>query len=123
MISLPANVTSATVPSRKEARKELATFLRGHRARAGTRDREPAVPAFLHALLRQVEPYPAAVQNARWDILAFNRSYDALFGLESVPVRNRTSSSPTIRPISVTRRPSPCRPVLGSPSISATLTW
>ena len=25
-----------------------------------------AVPAFLHALIRQVEPYPAAVQNARW---------------------------------------------------------
>ena len=51
-----------------------------------------AVPAFLHALLRQVEPYPAAVQNARWDILAFNRSYDALFGLESVPVRNRNAA-------------------------------
>ncbi len=51
-----------------------------------------AVPAFLHALLRQVEPYPAAVQNARWDILAFNRGYDALFGLESVPVRNRNAA-------------------------------
>ncbi len=50
------------------------------------------MPAFLHALLRQVEPYPAAVQNARWDILAFNRSYDALFGLESVPVRNRNAA-------------------------------
>jgi hypothetical protein len=50
------------------------------------------VPAFLSALLRQVEPYPAAVQNARWDILAFNRSYDALFGLESVPVRNRNAA-------------------------------
>jgi MmyB-like transcription regulator ligand binding domain len=91
MISLPANVTSATVPSRKGARKELATFLRSHRARAGTRDREPAVPAFLHALLRQVEPFPAAVLSARWDILAFNRSYDALFGLESVPPRNRNA--------------------------------
>lgn len=51
-----------------------------------------AVPAFLHALLRQVEPYPAAVQNARWDILAFNRSYDALFGLESVSARNRNAA-------------------------------
>ena len=51
-----------------------------------------AVPAFLHALLRQVEPYPAAAQKARRDILAFNRSYDALFGLESVPVRNRNAA-------------------------------
>ena len=50
------------------------------------------VPAFLHDLLRQVEPYPAAVQNARWDILAFNRSDDALFGLESVPVRSRNAA-------------------------------
>ena len=49
------------------------------------------VPAFLHALLRQVEPFPAAVLNARWDILAFNRGYDALFSLESVPVRSRNA--------------------------------
>jgi hypothetical protein len=49
------------------------------------------VPAFLHALLRQVEPFPAAVHNERWDILAFNRSYDALFSLESVPVRSRNA--------------------------------
>ena len=54
-------------------------------------DSEPGVPAFLHALLRQVEPFPAAVHNARWDILAFNRSYDALFSLESVPARNRNA--------------------------------
>ena len=54
-------------------------------------DSEPGVPAFLHVLLRQVEPFPAAVLNARWDILAFNRSYDALFGLESVPARNRNA--------------------------------
>jgi MmyB-like transcription regulator ligand binding domain len=93
MISLPADVTSATVPvpRRKEARKELAAFLRGRWARAGARDSEPGVPAFLHALLRQVEPFPAAVLSARWDILAFNRSYDALLGLESVPARNRNA--------------------------------
>jgi hypothetical protein len=54
-------------------------------------DSEPGVPAFLHVLLRQVEPFPAAVLNARWDILAFNRSYDALFSLESVPARNRNA--------------------------------
>ena len=54
-------------------------------------DSEPGVPAFLQVLLRQVEPFPAAVLNARWDILAFNRSYDTLFGLESVPARNRNA--------------------------------
>ncbi len=52
---------------------------------------DAGVPAFLHALLRQVEPFPAAVHNARWDILAFNRGYDALFSLESVPARNRNA--------------------------------
>ena len=59
--------------------------------RAPAPDSEPGVPAFLHALLRQVEPFPAAVLSARWDILAFNRSYDALFSLESVPARNRNA--------------------------------
>ena len=54
-------------------------------------DSEPGVPVFLHALLRQVEPFPAAVLSPRWDILAFNRSYDALFDLESVPARNRNT--------------------------------
>ncbi len=156
MISLRANVTTATVPSRKAARKELGAFLRGQRVRIDPReagraagtvtafrpapgpprrdkaarrggladrgefsgraaaggpqpdaapggappdaapggpppDSEPGVPAFLHALLRQVEPFPAAVLNARQDILAFNRSYDALFSLESVPARNRNA--------------------------------
>lgn len=91
MISRPANATSTTVPSRKGARQDLAAVLRGRRPRAGTPDREPAVPAFLDALLRQVEPFPAAVLGARWDILAVNRSYDALFGLESVPARNRNA--------------------------------
>ena len=52
---------------------------------------DAGVPAFLHALLRQVEPFPAAVHNARCDILAFNRGYDALFSLESVPARNRNA--------------------------------
>ena len=91
MISLPANATTATVPSRKEVRKELAVFLRGRRPRPDARGSEPGIPALLPALLRQVEPFPAAVLTARWDILAFNRSYDALFGLESVPVRHRNA--------------------------------
>ena len=54
-------------------------------------DSEPGVPEFLHVLLRQVEPFPAAALSARWDILDFNRSYDALFSLESVPARNRNA--------------------------------
>jgi MmyB-like transcription regulator ligand binding domain len=52
---------------------------------------DAGVPAFMHALLRQLEPFPAAVLNECWDILAFNRSYDALFSLESVPARSRNA--------------------------------
>src|ERR1700761_5282796 len=29
-------------------------------------------PPFLHDVLRQLEPFPAAVQDARWELLAFN---------------------------------------------------
>jgi hypothetical protein len=48
-----------------------------------------SVPPYLRSLLRQVEPFPAAVRDGRWQILAFNRSYDALFGLEPVPPADR----------------------------------
>jgi len=91
MISRPTSITTATGPSRKQARKGRGSFLRGQRVRIAPHDSEPGVPAFLDALLRQVEPFPAAVLSPRWDILAFNRSYDALFGLESVPPRNRNA--------------------------------
>ena len=50
-----------------------------------------SVPPYLRSLLRQVEPFPAAVQDGRWQILAFNRSYDALFGLEPVPPADRNA--------------------------------
>ena len=50
-----------------------------------------SVPPYLRSLLRQVEPFPAAVQDGRWQILAFNHSYDALFGLESVPPADRNA--------------------------------
>ena len=68
-------------------------------------DSEPGVPEFLHVLLRQVEPFPAAALSARWDILDFNRSYDALFSLESVPARNRNAmllyfTDPALRELS-----------------------
>jgi transcriptional regulator with XRE-family HTH domain len=49
------------------------------------------VPPSLHAILRKFEPFPAAVQNGRWEILAFNRSYEALLGLERVPAQNRNA--------------------------------
>lgn len=84
------------VPPRDRAGRRVGLAGRGEftvrAAAAGPEpDSEPGVPAFLHVLLRQVEPFPAAVLSARWDILAFNRSYDALFGLESVPARNRNA--------------------------------
>ena len=81
------------VPPRDRAARRGGLAGRGElTVRAAAAGPEPdSVPAFLHALLRQVEPFPAAILSARWDIVAFNRSYDALFGLESVPARNRNA--------------------------------
>ncbi len=54
--------------------------------------REPAdIPAFLPALLRKLDPYPAAVQNARWDVLAFNRGFDGLLGMGKVAPGERNA--------------------------------
>ena len=39
-----------------------------------------AISPALRLTLRQLEPFPASIQNARTDVLAFNRSYDALMG-------------------------------------------
>jgi transcriptional regulator with XRE-family HTH domain len=36
------------------------------------------IPAGIRATLRQVEPFPAVVQNARYDMLAYNRTYGRL---------------------------------------------
>jgi transcriptional regulator with XRE-family HTH domain len=45
-----------------------------------------AISPALQRMLRQLEPFPASVQNARTDILAFNRSYDALMsGVSELP--------------------------------------
>jgi transcriptional regulator with XRE-family HTH domain len=55
----------------------------------GLQDRE--VPSFLPALLRQLDPYPAAVQNARWDVLAFNRAFDGLLGIGKRPPAERNA--------------------------------
>jgi hypothetical protein len=41
-------------------------------------------------ILDQLEPYPAFVLNARWDILAFNRPFASFFeNLETVPIEDR----------------------------------
>jgi transcriptional regulator with XRE-family HTH domain len=49
------------------------------------------IPPFLPALLRQLDPYPAAVQNARWDVLAFNRAFDGLLGMGKLPRAERNA--------------------------------
>jgi transcriptional regulator with XRE-family HTH domain len=49
------------------------------------------IPAFLPTLLRKLDPYPAAVQNARWDVLAFNRGFDGLLGMGKVPPAERNA--------------------------------
>lgn len=74
MISAPTTIRSATPPGRW-------LQVRLH----------DSVSPYLRTLLRQVEPFPAAVQDGRWQILAFNRGYDALFGLRSVPEASRNA--------------------------------
>ncbi|MGV9426448.1 helix-turn-helix transcriptional regulator [Streptomyces sp. NPDC003656] len=62
---------------------------------AGATDPTPAAtcPSLTPALrdaLRQMEPYPAAVQNSRYDILAYNRAYARLLcDLDAVPPEDR----------------------------------
>jgi transcriptional regulator with XRE-family HTH domain len=46
----------------------------------------------LRLMLRQLEPFPASIQNARTDILAFNRGYDALMsGITRIPPEERNA--------------------------------
>jgi transcriptional regulator with XRE-family HTH domain len=48
------------------------------------------VPAEVHTLVEQMEPYPAAFLNSRWDLLAFNRVNASFFPhLTSIPVEER----------------------------------
>jgi transcriptional regulator with XRE-family HTH domain len=50
------------------------------------------VPPVVQLMLDKLEPYPAAVQNARFDILAYNRTYGRLIDdLDSMPVQDRNS--------------------------------
>ncbi|RLV09070.1 DNA-binding protein [Streptomyces griseocarneus] len=49
-----------------------------------------AVPASLRLMLDQLEPFPACVQNARYDILAYNRPYGQLMcELDALPPEER----------------------------------
>jgi transcriptional regulator with XRE-family HTH domain len=49
-----------------------------------------AVPPQVQALLRQLEPFPANVQSARCDLLAYNTSYRLLVSdLDALPIQDR----------------------------------
>lgn len=50
-----------------------------------------AVPPSIHAMLAKLEPWPAAVHNARTDILAYNRAYNWLLGVDALPFEERNS--------------------------------
>ena len=50
------------------------------------------LPPTAQLLLDQLEPYPACIRNARYDILAFNQAFDALMGpLADLPFEERNS--------------------------------
>ncbi|MEV0171707.1 helix-turn-helix transcriptional regulator [Streptomyces sp. NPDC050803] len=50
----------------------------------------PSVTPALRAVLEQLEPYPACLQNSRYDILAYNRTYGLLLcDLDAVPPEDR----------------------------------
>ncbi len=49
-----------------------------------------AVSASLRAMLAQVEPFPASIQNCRYDLLHYNRTFARLFtDLDALPPRDR----------------------------------
>jgi transcriptional regulator with XRE-family HTH domain len=46
----------------------------------------------VHAMMRQLEPFPAVVKNARCDILAYNRAYNWLMGnIDAIPFEDRNT--------------------------------
>jgi MmyB-like transcription regulator ligand binding domain/Helix-turn-helix domain len=60
----------------------------------GSTEREcQAIPPTVTVLLRKLDPYPAAVRNARYDVLSFNRSYELLSGgdLTDAPFEERNT--------------------------------
>jgi transcriptional regulator with XRE-family HTH domain len=49
-----------------------------------------AIPSAMLVMLRQLEPIPAAVINARFDLLAYNRTYERMVGgLDQLPFEDR----------------------------------
>jgi transcriptional regulator with XRE-family HTH domain len=53
-----------------------------------------AISEPLRLMLCQLEPFPASIQNARTDILAFNRAYDVLMsGVSKLPFDDRNALS------------------------------
>ncbi|MEU5874067.1 helix-turn-helix transcriptional regulator [Glycomyces sp. NPDC047369] len=49
-----------------------------------------AVPPSLRAVLEQVEPFPASIQNCRYDLLHYNRTFSRLFcDLDALPPEDR----------------------------------
>jgi hypothetical protein len=50
----------------------------------------PTITPALRQMLAQLEPVPACIQNSRYDILAYNRTYGRLMGnLDAVPPQDR----------------------------------
>ncbi|MEU6085563.1 helix-turn-helix transcriptional regulator [Streptomyces sp. NPDC047085] len=50
----------------------------------------PSITPALREMLRRLEPVPACIQNSRYDILAYNRTYARLLGdLDAVPPEDR----------------------------------
>jgi len=50
-----------------------------------------AITPAMRAMLGKLDPYPAAVYSARTDILAYNRAFNWLFDVDSLPFEERNS--------------------------------
>jgi transcriptional regulator with XRE-family HTH domain len=63
--------------------------LAGHPAPPRERD-SAAIPSALLVMMRRLEPIPAALINARFDLLAYNRTYERLVGgVDELPFEDR----------------------------------
>jgi transcriptional regulator with XRE-family HTH domain len=51
-----------------------------------------AIPVGVHKMLDKLDPLPSVVANARTDILAYNKSYDLLMGVSSLPAEERNAT-------------------------------
>ena len=51
-----------------------------------------AIPPGVHTMLAKLDPLPAVVMNARTDILAYNRGYDFLMDVSSLPVEEHNGT-------------------------------